>query len=93
MKAERRSALIRSIGRGRLWLQQIVDGHETIESLAIRHHCSARHINMTISLAFLSPTLVKAAVEGRFPRGIGVAALRDTPAEWSEQMRRLGLAQ
>jgi hypothetical protein len=47
---------------------------------------------MTISLAFLAPTLVTAAVEGRFPRGIGVAALRDAPAEWSQQMGRLGLA-
>jgi hypothetical protein len=53
--------------------------------------CSTRHINMT-SLAFLAPALVTAAVEGRFPRGIGVAALRDAPAEWSQQMRRLGLA-
>ena len=92
MKAERRSALIRALGRGRLWLQEIVDGRETIESLAARQHCSTRHINMTISLAFLAPTLVTAAVEGRFPRGIGVAALRDAPAEWSQQMRRLGLA-
>ena len=92
MKAERRSALIRAIGRGRLWLQEIVDGRETIESLAARQHCSTRHIKMTISLAFLSPALVTAAVEGRFPRGIGVATLRDAPAEWSQQMKRLGLA-
>lgn len=92
MKAERRAALIRAIGRGRLWLQEIVDRQETIESLAVRQHCSIRHINMTISLAFLSPTLVRAAIEGRFPRGIGVAALRDAPLEWSHQMKRLGLA-
>ena len=92
MKAERRSALIRAIGRGRLWLQEIVDGRETIESLAARQHCSIRHITMTISLAFLAPILVTAAVEGRFPRGIGIATLRDAPAEWSQQMRRLGLA-
>src|SRR6478735_3615597 len=90
MKAERRSALIRSIGRGRLWLQEIVDGRETIVSA--RQHCSTRHINMTISLAFLALALVTAAVEGRFPRGIGVAALRDAPAEWPQQMSRLGLA-
>ncbi|MEO6380960.1 MAG: recombinase family protein, partial [Nitrobacter sp.] len=92
MKAERRSTLIRSIGRGRLWLQEIIDGRETIETLAAQERCSIRQINMTISLAFLAPTLVKAAVEGRFPRGIGVAALRDAPAEWSRQMERLGLA-
>lgn len=91
MKAERRAALIRSIGRGRLWLQEIVGGGETIESLAARQHCSVRHVQMTLSLAFLSPTLVRAAIEGRFPRGIGVAALYDAPAEWSNQMKRLGL--
>jgi hypothetical protein len=92
MKTERRSALIRAIGGGRLWLQDIIEGRETIEGLAARQHCSIRHINMTISLAFVAPALVTAAVEGRFPRGIGVAALRDAPAEWSQQMRRHGLA-
>jgi hypothetical protein len=29
--------------------------------------CSVRHVNMTISLAFLAPKLVRAAVEGRLP--------------------------
>jgi site-specific DNA recombinase len=48
---------------------------------------------MTISMAFIAPALVKAAIEGRLPRGIGVAALRDAPAEWSLQFERLGLAQ
>jgi site-specific DNA recombinase len=47
---------------------------------------------MTISLAFLAPSLVKAAVEGRLPRGIGVARLFDTPVAWSRQHQMLGLA-
>jgi site-specific DNA recombinase len=46
---------------------------------------------MTISLAFLAPDLVRAAVEGRLPRGIGVERLRDAPAEWSQQFEALGL--
>ena len=46
---------------------------------------------MTISLAFLAPDLVKAAVEGRLPRGVGVERLRDAPAEWSWQFEVLGL--
>ena len=48
---------------------------------------------MTISMAFVAPALIKAAVEGRLPRGIGVASLRDVPAEWSYQFERLGLPQ
>jgi len=41
--------------------------------------------------AFLEPDLVRAAVEGRFPRGVGVGRLRDAPAEWSQQFEALGL--
>ena len=40
----------------------------------------------------LAPELVKAAVEGRLPRGIGVTRLRDAPAEWSRQYAMLGLS-
>jgi hypothetical protein len=46
---------------------------------------------MTISLAFLAPNLVQAAVDARLPRGVGIANLRDAPAEWSLQYARLGL--
>ena len=46
---------------------------------------------MTISLAFLAPDLVKAAIEGRLPRGIGMTRLSDLPAEWTLQRQALGL--
>jgi hypothetical protein len=93
IKFERCAALLKSIARGRAWLEELVAGTATIEQIAARQKCSVRHINMTISMAFIAPALVKAAIEGRLPRGIGVAALRDAPAEWSLQFERLGLAQ
>jgi hypothetical protein len=46
---------------------------------------------MTISLAFLAPDLVKAAIDGRLPRGMGVARLADLRVEWSKQHQMLGL--
>lgn len=92
IKVERRAALLRSIARGRAWLDAVCSG-ETIEDIANRHSCSVRHVNMTISMAFIAPDLVKAAVEGRLPRGIGIANLRDAPVEWSRQYERLGLPQ
>ena len=80
------------IVRGRRWLDEIVSGSAAnIEQIATRQKCSERQVNMTISLAFLAPDLVKAAVEGRLPRGIGVERLRDAPAEWSRQFEELGL--
>jgi hypothetical protein len=94
IKGERRAALIKAIARGRAWLDELVSGRATsIEQIAERNTCSIRQVNMTISMAFVAPTLVKAAIEARLPRGIGVANLRDAPAQWSRQLERLGMAQ
>jgi hypothetical protein len=48
---------------------------------------------MTISLAFLAPGLVKAAVEGWLLHGVGVPRLLDAPVSWSRQRQMLRLAQ
>src|SRR6516225_11349101 len=93
IRAETRAKLVASIARGRRWLDEIVTGAIiSIEQIAARDRCSIRQVNMTISLAFLAPNLVQATVEGRLPRGIGVARLRDAPAEWSRQHAMLGLS-
>ena len=91
IRAETRATLVASIARGRRWLDEIVVGAVTVEQIAVRAQCSIRQVNMTISLAFLAPPLVQAAVQGRLPRGIGVTRLRDAPAEWSRQYAMLGL--
>jgi site-specific DNA recombinase len=91
-RAERRIRLVSAIARGRRWLGEIVSGSVTsAEQLARRERCTARQINLTLSLAFLAPQLVKAAVEGRLPRGINIERLRDADADWSRQFRDLGL--
>ena len=82
-----------SIACGRRWLNEICTGSvPCVEEIAAREKCSVQQVNITISLAFLSPTLVKAAIDGRLPRGIGIVRLRDAPAEWSRQHAMLGLA-
>jgi hypothetical protein len=50
---------------------------------SIREDRSPRHVNMTISLAFFAPSLVKAAVEGRLRRGCWSRSCR-------EEMRLVG---
>ena len=67
-------------------------GQENVEGQASHERCSLRHINMTLSLAFLSPALTKAAVEGRLPLGIGLEQLRELPLEWDRQFEALGLS-
>jgi site-specific DNA recombinase len=91
-RIERRARLVSAIARGRRWLDEIASGSVTdVQLIATRQKCSVRQVNMTISLAFLAPDLVRAAVEGRLPRGIGVERLRDAPAEWGQQFEALGL--
>ena len=93
IRAETRTKLVSAIAKGRCWLDELVAGTVTsIDQIAAREGCSIRQLNMTISLAFLAPTLVSAAIEGRLPRGVGVANLRDGPLGWSRQLAMLGLA-
>jgi DNA invertase Pin-like site-specific DNA recombinase len=92
MRSENRALLIASIARARRWLNELItDPTANAESIATRAGCSVRKVNMTISLAFLAPDLVKAAIEGRLPHGMGVVRLADLPAEWSRQHQMLGL--
>ena len=92
IRSETRATLVASIARGRRWLDELrADPIANVEAIAKREGCSARKVNMTISLSFLAPDLVKAAIEGRLPRGMGVARLCDMPAEWSRQRQMLGL--
>jgi site-specific DNA recombinase len=71
-----------AIARGRRWLDEIVSGSVTdAGQLAKRERCTLRQVKLTLSLACLAPELVKAAVEGRLPRGINMERLRDPHAE------------
>jgi site-specific DNA recombinase len=87
IRADVRVKLVTAIARARQWLSEIETGAATIAGIAAREARSKRHVSMTISLAFLAPSLVKAAVDGRLPRGIGVA-----PLVWSRQQQMLGFA-
>jgi hypothetical protein len=91
IRSENRALLVASIARGRRWLNELLtDPIANTDSIADREGCSVRRVNMTISLAFLAPDLVKAAIDGRLPHGMGVVRLSDMPAEWSRQHLMLG---
>lgn len=92
IRSENRATLVASIARGRRWLDELIaDPATNAESIADRQGCTTRQVNMTISLAFLAPYLVKAAIEGQLPHGMGVRRLRDMPSEWHRQRQTLGL--
>ena len=92
MRANARAVLIAALREAHRWLDELLsDPLQTLESLALREGKTDRSIRMTLSLAFLAPDIVKAAVEGRLPRGYGLKRLVDMPMAWPDQWRALGL--
>jgi site-specific DNA recombinase len=92
MRANARAILIDALGDAQRWLDELLsDPIQTFESLALREGRTERSIRMTLSLAFLAPDIVKAAFEGRLPRGYGLKRLVDLPMAWPDQWRALGL--
>jgi len=84
---------VSAVARGRRWLDEIVTGFVIdANQLAKRERCTARQVSLTLSLAFLAPKLVKAAVEGRLPRGMNIERLRNPDVLWSRQFENLGLS-
>src|SRR5271156_1137615 len=92
MEPSARALLIEALRDAHRWLDELLsDPRLTFESLASREGRTVRSIRMTLSLAFLAPEIVKAAVEGRLPRGFGLKRLVDLPIAWPDQWRALGL--
>jgi hypothetical protein len=93
IRSDTRATLLDAIARGRLYLAELLSGRAvSAQEIAIRDSRSPRSVNMMLSLAFLSPAIVSAAIDGRLPRGIGVTRLVDLPSDWTRQHEMLGLA-
>ena len=93
MRVRARDVFIEAFSEAHRWLDELLsDAGMSLATLAAREHKSERTIRMTLSLVFLAPDLVRAAIEGRLPRGFNRTRLVDPPMLWSEQWRILGLA-
>jgi site-specific DNA recombinase len=85
-------ALIKAIARRRAWFEQLAIGRaQSLNELAKREGFSRRHIRRLLNLAFLSPQLVEAILQGR--RSVEFTATRltglDLPLAWTEQHKLL----
>jgi hypothetical protein len=86
IRAESRARLVEGVAKARLWLDQLLSSEiEGTRQIALRERCTERSVRMTLGLAFLSPAIVKAAVDGTLPRGCGVSLCLDMPSAWSGQ--------
>ena len=73
-------------------MDQLTSGEtEGIAELAAKHQISEKTVRSTLSLAFLAPDIVQAAIDGGLPRGLGVSQMADLPADWVLQRQQFGL--
>jgi site-specific DNA recombinase len=93
MSSDTRSRLLSSIARARVWLDELISGRiPDLDALAIRESRTSRSMVNLLALAFTAPDLVKAVVQNRLPRGIGLTEMADLPCEWGAQQGALGIA-
>ena len=76
MRVRARAVFAESLRNAHRWLDELIkDPDQTIAGIAAREQKSERSIRMTLSLAFVAPPIVAAAIEGRLPREFGIQAL------------------
>ncbi len=88
---QEQQSLTRSIAQGRGWLKEVMAG-ASIVTIAARESRSERMIRIMLSLAFLDPKLIRAALHGALPRGISMRRLIDAPMFWHDQWTAIGLS-
>jgi hypothetical protein len=79
--------LLEAIAKARRWLDGLIAGRFTSTAeIALYERCSERAVRVTLSLAFLAPPIVRAAVEGRLPYGLTASSFSELPILWEEQL-------
>ena len=91
MRSQHRTRLILAIANARRWLTDVLEANLSLEAIAVRENCSERHVRMTLSLAFIAPDIIQAAVSGRLPVGLGITRLAELPMSWEDQRRQIGI--
>ena len=91
IKPSRREALLTTIAKARQWVDDVAQGRTaTFAQIARREGKVERHIRLLAPLAFLSPRIMAAIIDGTAPADLTATSLaRALPHSWAEQERRL----
>jgi hypothetical protein len=92
IKASRREALLIAIAKARRWIDDLAHGRAASFAVIARREGKAeRHIRLLAPLAFVSPRIVAALLDGTAPADLTLTKLaRALPYCWAEQERRVG---
>jgi len=92
IKASRREVLLIAIAKARQWIDDLAHGRAaSFAVIARREGKVERHIRQLAPLAFVSPRIVSALLDGTAPADLTLTKLaRALPYCWAEQERRVG---
>ena len=81
------NAMVKLIVRGHRWHRKLFDGtHASIEDLARAENISPSFVSRILRLAYLSPTIVEAILNGKHPAHLTMKDLMEPfPMEWERQ--------
>jgi hypothetical protein len=82
------STMVKIIARGHRWHRLLSDGaYPTIEDLAAAEKINSSYVSRVIRLAFLSPAITEAILEGRQPAHLTMKdLLAPFPSDWDLQV-------
>lgn len=88
---QKRDALIDAIARSRRWVKRLTDEPAlTTRALARDEKIVERHLRFLLPLAYLSPKIITAIIDGTAPSHLTASILaRGLPYSWTEQERIL----
>ena len=81
------NAMVKLLARGHRWHRKLFDGtHASIEDMAKSENISPSFVSRILRLAYLSPTVIEAILDGKYPAQLTMKDLMEPfPMEWSMQ--------
>jgi site-specific DNA recombinase len=90
--ASHNEGLIQSVIRAHAWKRALLDGkHDSVEMLAEANRLHPKVVRQALRLAFLSPDVTSAILEGKQPKGLSLAQIpKLLPLSWTKHRVLLG---
>ena len=81
------NAMVKLLARGHRWHRKLFDGtHASIEDMAKSENISPSFVSRILRLAYLSPTVIEAILDGKYPAQLTIKDLMEPfPVDWSMQ--------
>ena len=83
--------LVKALARAHRWKKQLdTKQYATIKEIAAAEKVAERYVGQLLKLTLLAPDIVEMILDGRLPKGVGLADfMKPWPGIWEEQRERL----